>query len=547
MSDAAQPNAQNAYAGEGVVGRWIAAQAGWRAPALSAAAGAIATLGHAPFHIVPAFILGIALLVWQLDAAAASARPMRAAFARAYWFAAGHFISGTYWVSSAFLVDSQTWGPLWGAPAALALGGGLALFWGAAFAFGIKLWTRDWRRIGVFAGVAMIAEFTRGNVFGGFPWNLPGYVWPAGEPVSQLASIIGAYGLSALTLLLAAAAAPLADARPLPFRLGPALAACLGLGLAWGYGVQRMADGPILQPGETPIIRVADSGISQADKWERRPDQEWRVLSRYAAVSEPAEESRAQIVVWPEGAIPAVNFLLLENPDMLERIGAIMGDRALIVGFTRRARAENGDVHYFNSAAIIDGVSGRARLAQIYDKNRLVPFGEFIPLWSLVGRFNIAPLQQIGSGFTAGARPTRLIAPEAPSVVPLICYEAIFPGMVPRGEERPGWIVNLTNDAWFGAGTGPWQHYNMARYRAIEEGLPLARAASGGVSAIVDSYGRAIVETGLEGGGVEAQLPAALNEPVYGSWGRALAGLIVLLLLALRLAPAGLRSRGSKA
>jgi apolipoprotein N-acyltransferase len=217
-------------------------------------------------------------------------------------------------------------------------------------------------------------------------------------------------------------------------------------------------------------------------------------------------------VIWPEGAIPVINFFMLENPDFMSALGRGLGDRVLITGLTRR-EARAGGVAYFNSAAVIDGVNGEARLSQTYDKHHLVPFGEYIPLWSLISSFNIAPLRRIGAGFEAGAAPTRLIVPGAPTAVVLICYEAIFPGMIPHGDARPGWIVMVTNDAWFGGGSGPYQHYAMARYRAIEEGLPVARAASGGTSAIVDAYGREVAATTLRTEYAEAQLPPALQRP----------------------------------
>ncbi|MGE0045392.1 MAG: apolipoprotein N-acyltransferase [Hyphomonadaceae bacterium] len=523
---------------------WAAALEGWRGHLATAGAGALATLAHAPFHLVPAFLIGIAVLVWRLDGAATRPAKRRAAFAAGWWFGAGHLVSGLYWVSSAFLVDSSTYGPLWGVPAALALGGGLALFWGGACVLAIGFWTPDWRRAATLALALALSEYLRGHLFGGLPWNLPGYIWPAGGAVSQLASVAGIYGLTALTLLLAALPATIADAGAnLGRRLLPALSGALALGLVWGFGAQRLAAAPD-EVGDNPIVRVADAGVSQRDKWQRRPDQEWRMLARYEAVSGAADESDAQILIWPEGAIPTVNAFLLENDEMLAALGAFLGDRALVLGFSRRAQDGAGAVHYFNSAGIIDGVSGRTRLGQIYDKNRLVPFGEFIPLWGLFSNLNIAPLQQIGAGFSPGGPPVRLIMPEGPPAVILICYEAIFPGLTPRGGDRPGWIINVTNDAWFGAGTGPWQHYNQARYRAIEEGLPLARAASGGVSAIVDAYGRRVAETGLDGGAAEAQLPPAISAPLYAQLGYLLTPLVFFGILALRLWPSrGVRVR----
>jgi apolipoprotein N-acyltransferase len=291
---------------------------------------------------------------------------------------------------------------------------------------------------------------------------------------------------------------------------------------------------------------VTDSGLSQSEKWVARPDQEWRVLQRYLEASGPPEDSRASIVIWPEGAIPVLNFFMLENPDFMDAIGRGMGDRVLITGLTRR-EALVDRVAFFNSAAVIDGVSGVARLSQTYDKNRLVPFGEFIPFWSVVSRLNIAPLQRIGAGFEPGAPPTRLVVPEAPPAVVLICYEAIFPGMVPRGPDRPGWIVSVTNDAWFGGGSGPYQHYAMARYRSIEEGLPMARAAAGGVSAIIDSYGREVSATMRRGGSAEAQIPPALVETTLARWGNALLGILLALIAALRFFPRRTKNKGLRA
>lgn len=509
----------------------------------------MATLGHAPFQFQLAFVAGVMVLIWLLDGAAEKPGKIKRAAALGWFFGLGHFVTGVYWVASAFLVDSASWGPLWGIPATFGLAGGLAIFFAIGCALAMPLWTRDLRRLPLFALCLFASEWLRGHVFGGFPWILPGYIWTPGEPVSQLASVVGIYGLTLLTLLIAAAPAAIGDgAMGGGRRFAPTLIAALLVGMGWGWGVQRLAQAPIHVPGSRPIVRVADSGLSQAEKWEARPDQEWRVLRRYLEASGDANESNAQIVVWPEGAIPTIGFFTLENPDFLDAIGRGMGDRVLITGLARREAQAEG-IAYFNSAAVIDGVSGAPRLGQIYDKHRLVPFGEFIPLWSLVSSFNIAPLQRIGAGFEAGAPPTRLIIPDAPPALALICYEAIFPGLSPRGEERPGWLVSVTNDAWFGDlrwFTGPWQHYAMARYRAIEEGLPMARAASGGVSAIVDSFGREVRST--RGGALyaEAELPPALGETTLARWGNILLLALLVIIAGLRFLPAEVLARGRK-
>ncbi len=543
-------NAAQADASMSRIQVWVAARTPWQRRGIAVLAGVGATLGHAPFQVVPAYVVALVVLVWLLDAAAPRERRLRSAFATGWFFALGHFGTGLYWVSSAFLVDADAWGPLWGIPAAAAMAAGLALFWGAGCALAMAFWKPGMRRLAIFAASLFVSEWLRGHVFGGFPWLLPGYVWAPGEPVSQLASVFGIYGLSLLTLLALVAPASVADGQMgAGKRFVPLIVAGLAVGMAWGWGVQRLAHAAVDPPGAQPIVRVTDSGLSQAEKWATRSDQEWRVLRQYLEASGPPDTSRAAIVIWPEGAIPVVNFFMLENPDFMDAVGRGLGDRVLIAGVTRREMGEEG-LLYYNSAAVIDGVSGMPRLSQFYDKNRLVPFGEFIPLWSWVSALNIAPLQRIGAGFEAGARPTRLVVPEAPAAVVLICYEAIFPGMVPHGDERPGWIVSVTNDAWFGDPawfTGPWQHYAMARYRSIEEGLPMARAASGGVSAIIDSYGRAVRSTHTRGGYAEAQIPPALVETTMARYGNLLVLALLIMVAGLGLMPPGRVARGHEA
>jgi apolipoprotein N-acyltransferase len=538
-------NAQPEAAAQSYIHAWLGARSPWQRRGLAFLSGAVATLGHAPFQLTFLYLVAIAALVLLLDAANARSKKRWSAFSMGWFFGFGHFASGLYWISAAFDVDSASWGPLWGIPATAALAGGLALFWGLGCALAINFWTNDLRRAPWIAACLFVTEWLRGHVLSGLPWLLPGYVWTPGEPISQLASLIGAYGLTLLTLLAGAALACLSDHAASPVRrFGPTLATALLIGMAWGWGAQHLGAARVDPPGALPIVRVADAGMSQAEKWEGRTDQEWRVLARYLAVSGDPEQSRSEIVVWPEGAIPVVNFFALENREFMDAIGQGLGDRVLIAGLTRREPIADGQA-YFNSAAIIDGVSGRARLSQTYDKNHLVPFGEYIPLWSLIGRLNIAPLQRIGAGFEPGAPPTRLVIPGGPPAIVLICYEAIFPGMTPRGEGRPSWIVMITNDAWFGGGSGPYQHYVMARYRAIEEGLPVARAASGGISAIVDAYGRQVVATSIRGGYVEAQLPPALPETIYASWGGFAVPFLLVIFVIMRFVPHLRRFEGS--
>ncbi|MGE3301968.1 MAG: apolipoprotein N-acyltransferase [Hyphomonadaceae bacterium] len=505
--------------------------AAWRRYAVAAGAGLFSNLAYAPVFFFPALAIGFVALIWLLDGAARRPRPMRAAFARGWMFAFFYFLGGLYWVYASFeKVDGAL---IFMVPATLALPAGLALFWGAACAAMMRFWRPGAVRIVVFTVAIMAAEWARGHLFGGFPWNLPAYVWPAGGAISQAASMIGVYGLSLLTVLALSTPAALGGAGPAGARVAPLLTAALALGLAWGAGDQRLTRAAAALPGKT-IVRVADAGFTQEEKWA--PGNEVRVFRGYLDLIDGPRPSRADVDIWPESAVPV---LLLEQPDFLDAISAKLGPRTLIVGAVRSEPSRRGPVFY-NSAVVLTGASGAARLGQIYNKSRLVPFGEFIPLWRqiapLAEGLRLKALQQIGSGFEPGDPPMRMIVPGAPPATVLICYEAIFPGLVPRGAERPDWIVNLTNDAWFGGLSGPYQHYNQARYRAIEEGLPLARAASGGISAIIDPYGRPIAATGLKGGIAEAALPQPLPPTIFARFGGLGPGVTFALVLLLGVA-----------
>ncbi|MGD9968632.1 MAG: apolipoprotein N-acyltransferase [Hyphomonadaceae bacterium] len=514
----------------------------WIESGIALIAGAVATLGHAPFYFAPLYFIAIVILIRMLDLAALRSNRIAAAFGLAWWFGVGHFTSGLYWLSAAFAYDFGAWGSLAGACAVLALAAVLACFWGAGCALAITLWTRDFRRVPVFAAAVASSEWLRGVAFTGFPWLLPGYVWPAGEPVSQSASVVGIYGLSALTLLFAAAPVVLWDRATKPARrFAPLLFPVIVFAGLWIWGGARLAQSPATQ-SDPPVVRVADSGLRQADKWIERPDQEFRVLQHYLAASGAAGE--ADIIIWPEGAIPSVNSFVLENAALMDALGAAISERTLVLGLTRRAqRGER--LAYYNSAVVIANANGRPEMAEIYDKHRLVPFGEYIPFWRVFSGLNIAPLQRIGTGFEPGASPPRQVRlPNAPAATILICYEAIFPGLAPRGADRPAWIISLTNDAWFGDGAGPWQHFAIARYRAIETGLPMARAASGGVSAIVDSHGR-VVAANRGAGFAEARLPAPLPETLFARFGLATAALLVLIIALLRIVPIRAQARAA--
>lgn len=503
------------------------------------AMGGLAALGQPPLHFWPLTLVGIVWLVRTLDEVFERPGRLVAGFFRSFLFGLGYFLVSMHWIGAPFL---QVEAARDLAPLGLLLLPVLALFWGLAGLVAQVGWTRDARRIPWFAAVFTSGEWLRGHLFGGLPWVLPGYIWEAGGPISQIASMVGIYGLTALTLLVFATPMLLLDSRiRVERRLTPVLAAMFAMGFAWATGAQTLAQAP-QTPGDFSV-RVLDSGFSQAEKWA--PEGRWAVFQRYLDLTGPAGPEAAQVVVWPESAIPGlyVQNNTLSSPEVAQILGAHLDDRVLITGLIRVEERAPAPPLLYNSAAVLDAVNGELRLGQIYDKVRLVPFGEFIPLLGVLDAmgFKIAAVQQIGSGFTAGPTPTRLAIPGAAPASPLICYEAIFPGFL-NGRTQGDWLVNLTNDAWFSYGrgwpvVGPLQHYNQARYRAIELGLPLARAASGGVSAIIDPFGREIARTGLDGGAVEAVLPQRLSKTVFTSWGFLLTPFLLLALGGLRLVP----------
>lgn len=478
----------------------------WLAGILAFAAGGLSVLGYAPFHLWPLFALAITAFVFLLDDATRTQRPIRSGLWRGWLFGFGAFLGGLNWIANAFLVDIEKFGAL-AIPAVLALPALLALFWGAAGALCIALWSKGAARIALFAAAFGLAEWLRATILTGFPWNLPGYIWPAGGSVSQSASVIGVHGLSILTQVLLASPAVWFGADNQKHKLGFSVAALALLGGLYGFGAFRLAEADRAPQPKAPIIAVVDAGFTQREKW--LPENRDRVAQRYIDLLDDAAAQKASIIVWPEGATP---FPLLEDAATLKGIDDRLGSRQLATGLVRREALGIDNELYFNSLAVIGRDGTGLALRGLYDKNHLVPFGEYVPFGSLFDAVGLRSLVSYGSDFTPGGTVAPIAFAGAPKAWPLICYEAIFPINLPKGAERPGWLLNVSVDAWFGNGQGPAQHFNQARYRAIETGLPLVRAASGGPSAIVDAYGR-VAKLGEKKGGVTAfPLPRALGQ-----------------------------------
>jgi len=380
-----------------------------------------------------------------------------------------------------------------------------------------RIWPVGPARIFLFAATYAIFEWLRGHVLTGFPWNLAAYAWGAVPGVMQSASVVGAYGLTLLTLLLGASLAELCSLRPDAWRLPAVLTAAFVT--IWIGGVGRLA---WTHPGSVPGVRIrlVQPDVPQAEKF---PIQ-YRVRNwmRLVELSKGPTRKPPTIVVWPEAAPP---FPIMAVPEALRQVGALTpDDRVLMTGSVRAEPHTDGSITYFNSLFIF---SHGGKMVGVYDKSHLVPFGEYLPLPQLLHALGLSKLVEMPDGFGDGPGPGTFDVPGAPKADPLICYEIIFPGAV-VGKERPEWIVNVTDDSWFGPSTGPYQHLLMARMRAIEEGLPVARDANTGISAVIDPLGRIEARLALgHMGFLDADLPRALPSTLYARLRSA--GFLVLL------------------
>lgn len=501
----------------------------WRLTALFLA-GLASAFAHAPFFIQPLFVLGLTLLVVSLDDARRTARPLRAGFARAWAFAAGLFLGGLWWVASAFLVGGDEYVWLVWAPVTL-LPGGLALFWGVAGLVYVRLAPLGPARVGVFAGVFLTAEMIRATVLSGFPWNLPGHVFEAGGAVSQTAALIGAAGLSALTLYAFAAPAALFGRGGWTARAAPLAIGLVLLGASWGYGAARLT-GAGVEETDTRL-RLVRLDLPQS---ELRPENVDQVLAAYLDLTlRPGLEDVAA-VIWPEGSVPA---WLMNEPDLLAEITRrLPAGTRLIAGAPHVAFGDFPEPDlYYNSLHVLE-VRGETELAAParYDKARLVPFGEANTIAALTRPLGLDTLSQYGVGFDAGPGARTLVLDELPAFAPLICYEVVYAGFTASAEPRPEWFLNISNDAWFGDTAGPAQLVNQAAYRSIETGLPMVRAASAGVSGQIDAYGRASVLSGVEDNAAfDLVLTRGLDETAYlkyGKWAWVIAFVLLITLTA---------------
>ena len=506
----------------------LALISGWRRYALAFFLGVCATATLPPVDLTPLLLIVFPGLLW-LDEGSPDAW---ASFRLGYVFGFGYFLSGLYWIAAALFVDiASFW---WLVPfAAAGLPAAFAFYIGFALS-ATNLAVRHLRlpgtaRVFAFAIAWTLAEWARGHAFTGLPWNLIGYAWSGGFPgaILMLQSVawIGIYGLSFLTVLAASlpsllgatSLTPLPRVRRLlPVAGGALLVLVPGLG-----GAIRLAATPTADTGIW--LRVVQPSIPQTIKWD--PSAAQRNFRLLLDLSNAPANRAIAAVVWPEAATP---FLLERDAYHGREIGSVAASRGYVITGAIRADPTTGPIaQIWNS---LEALNGDGEIAARYDKAHLVPFGEYVPLRGIL------PVQKITPGtldYSAGPGPRTIRLGGVPPFAAMICYEVIFPGAIVDEHDRPAWMLNLTNDAWYGRSSGPYQHFAIARTRAVEEALPLVRVANNGVSGVVDALGRVVARIDLDTVGyADLPLPAAHSTTPYARWGDApLVGLLLIGIL----------------
>ncbi|MGI9386785.1 MAG: apolipoprotein N-acyltransferase [Methyloligellaceae bacterium] len=537
--------------------RWIAEATSWRRSVLAFTAGSASVLAMAPIFVWPVLFATLPVFVWLLDGIVdpnlktkktsknsgwRRAVMIRQAAITGWIFGFGYFLFGLFWIGEAFLVEAEKFA--WLLPFAVSMmPAGLALFYGLAAALAAFFWRRGASRVVVLALAFLAAEWLRGNILTGFPWNSLGYGLTANDPLMQSASIFGVDGLVFCAVLIFASPAVLLDGKsasdaPIHWRF-PAVMLVLLLAAAGGGAVRlHMSDTSSV---DNVRLRIVQPNIPQIEKW--KPDNQLWIFQRHLDLSRQNGGLGSQgpqaitHLIWPEVASP---FLLARSEGALSALADMLPEHVtFLTGAIRaedsgRTAAGKQKRDFFNSIYVMDH---DAKILSTYDKMHLVPFGEYLPFQSVLEAVGLEQLTKLRGGFRAGLGPRHLRAPGVPAFGPLICYEIIFSGAVVNANDRPAWFLNVTNDGWFGRSAGPYQHFHQARVRAVEEGLPVVRAANTGVSAIVGPYGRVIKKLGLNSQGViDGALPTALRWTVFSKYRTSVLFLFVVTAVGMILA-----------
>jgi apolipoprotein N-acyltransferase len=481
-------------------------------------AGAMAPV-HAVFFLIPAMV-GLIWLTFESSS-------VREAFATGWWFGLGHFATGLYWVANALLVHPDRFG--WMAPLAVfALAGLMALFPAgsvvASRAFGRR--SSGVGRVLVFASMWIFFEWVRSWMFTGFPWNLTGSIWTFSDAMIQFVALAGVYGLGLVSIIVAGMPAILAGKNGWsincsPFR--PISVSVLVLFVVWAGGMFRLS-GASDEIVSDVVLRLVQPNIDQNLKWApgHREINFKEQIRMGGAATGPGLPDPTH-VFWAE---TAATYFITEDLASRRAIARSTPKGGLtIIGAPRTERRGDNIYQVWNSMHGIDEVGN---VVGTYDKFHLVPFGEYMPLREI---FKFSKFTTGATDFSAGPGPRTLRLKGLPPVSPLICYEVIFPNQVVDSRDRPEWLLNLTNDGWYGASSGPYQHFDAARMRAVEEGLPLVRVANTGISGVVDGYGRVVSSLALGTKGIlDSVLPGSLRPTLYARLGNWLVILLIMVI-----------------
>jgi apolipoprotein N-acyltransferase len=459
---------------------------GWRRLLLVFCAGALGALSAPPLFILPALFVALPILVWALDGAETRTglgRLFGPAFRIGFFFGWSYFTVAFHWLGSAFFLEGG-WYPALMPLAILALAALIAFFWGLGTALAHLLWSDGPWRILVLAAALSAAEWARGTLFSGFPFDLVGYALTANDEMMQLASVIGIYGLTFLAILFGSALALVwpADGRTLARRLLPAFLVIAAIAGQLGYGGWRLASTPVTERSDTNL-RLIQPLIVEHTNWGAASPA--AIIDRLIGLSEAGGLEGVTHIVWPESVLP---FFLSQYPEALARIARMLPpETSLLTGAPRQDAATGIDNPGYNSLLVI---STDGEVVSSYDKSHLVPFGEFLPFADFFARFGIRQFVPGTNGWAPGNGRRLVAAPGTPAFIALICYEAIFSGIFAPDLPGAQFILNITNDSWFDASIGPEKHAHHARLRTVETGLPMVRVGNSGLTFVTDPLGR---------------------------------------------------------
>lgn len=454
-------------------------------------AGWVSAFAMSPVSFWLCLFVGLSALYWLYGRTSSAGQ----AFFCGFFFAIGYFVTGLWWIGNALLVEGNEFAWVWPI-SVIGLPSLLALFTGTFLAIArMSASPRTLPGFAAFCFFLLMSEWCRGHAFTGFPWNLYGYVWADHLPMAQLAHFVGAYGLTLISIAWASLGGFLLTAkRPIKFNLIAAAVLLFFLTATYLGGQFRLESHPTVLDKKNGVV-VVQPNIPQDMKWDpvALQDNFLKItsLSRDAKFADPQPDNI--FIVWPETAISPTVYMIPENMDRIRHAleSYTSSNSYLVSGVLRRIVVGENDIRYANSVMVLNK---QMMALQAYDKYQLVPFGEFIPFQDWI------PLKPVAAfkGFERGAGPATIERAGIPPFSPLICYEIIFPDEVTRRTgPRPAWIVNVTNDGWYGDSAGPHQHFAQTRMRAIEEGLPVVRAANTGISGVIDPMGRVIEQADI--------------------------------------------------